>query len=177
MSEHFVKFHLHNLPFDAVIHHFTSISDEIHDHPFAFTSHILSGGYVEKVYTVEPGGNWTSEFVCRKPGTVHTVEAEHIHKIVYLPEGECWTLILPQEKTREPRFWKFDGNGSQSRAWYEGEFVCKNFELIVDGKSYAVFSTELEAKNYRLYAFPLDAFTCEIVETLKPITRDWLEFS
>lgn len=122
MSDAFLKSHLKGLPFDAVLHHFTSISDEIHDHPFGFTSHILFGGYVERVYTFDAHGVWWSQLIHRKQGTVHSVEATHIHQIVDLPIGECYTLIIPQEKVRETRFWKFDENGSKSRAWYEGDF-------------------------------------------------------
>ncbi len=122
MSDHFMKSHIKGLPFDAVLHHFTSISDEIHDHPYSFVSHILYGGYVERVYTVAADGSWTSELIERKPDTVHIVEAEHIHQIVELPIGECLTWINPSEKVREWRFWKFDENGSQSRVWSQGDF-------------------------------------------------------
>ncbi|HXG85966.1 MAG TPA: hypothetical protein VNI84_18235 [Pyrinomonadaceae bacterium] len=123
MSGEFTKQHLKGLPFGAVIHHFTAQdTGSPHDHPFSFTSHILSGGYIEKVFHVDEDGKWTSEWIDRKPGTVHTVEATHIHQITDLPEGECYTLIIPKEKVREPRFWKFDENGSQSRAWYEGDY-------------------------------------------------------
>lgn len=124
MSDEFVKSHIKGLPFDAVIHHFTEKDKgSPHDHPYKFTSHILSGGYVERVYKVGTDGGWSTELVYRYPGTVHTIEATHIHQIVELLENECYTLIIPQEKEREPRFWKFDENGSESRAWYEGDFV------------------------------------------------------
>lgn len=123
MSEEFTKYHLQGLPFGAVIHRFTAVDKgSPHDHPFAFTSFILSGGYVEKVFSVRDDGTWTTELVSRLPGTVHTVEAAHIHQIVELPVGECYTLIIPQEKVREPRFWKFDEAGCESRAWFEGDF-------------------------------------------------------
>ncbi len=124
MSDEFIKHHIIGLPFDTAIHHFTAKDNgSPHDHPFGFTSHILQGGYVERVYKVDADGKWTSELLHRKSGTVHSVEATHIHEIVELPDGECYTLIIPQEKVREPRFWKFDENGSESRVWYEGDFV------------------------------------------------------
>ncbi len=123
MSEEFTKFHINGLPFGAVIHHFTSIDrGSPHCHPFSFTSHILSGGYVERVYTVNADGSWTARLEHRTAGTVHRVEATHIHQIVELSAGECYTLILPEEKTREWRFWKFSGAASESRAWFEGDY-------------------------------------------------------
>lgn len=123
MSGEFTKFHLLGLPFGLVIHHFNAPDKgSPHCHPFAFTSHILSGGYIERVYKIDDGGQWTSELLHRPPGTAHYVEATHIHQIVELPKGECYTLIIPGKKVREPRFWKFDENQIQSRAWYEGDF-------------------------------------------------------
>lgn len=123
MSDEFTKHHIKNLPFDAVIHHFTATDKgSPHDHPFGFTSFILSGSYIERVYWIGKDGIWSSEWIHRKPGTAHSVEAAHIHQIVELPKGECYTLIIPQEKVREPRFWRFDENGSESRPWYEGDF-------------------------------------------------------
>ncbi len=123
MSDELTKHHIKELPFDAVIHHFTATDKgSPHDHPFAFTSHILSGGYIERVYTVDENGLWAREYIFRKAGTVHTIEATHIHEIVELPDDECYTLIIPHEKVREWRCWKFDENESVSRAWWEGDF-------------------------------------------------------
>lgn len=124
MSGEFTKYHLQGLPFGAVIHRFTAPDKgSPHDHPFGFTSFILSGGYIEKIFKVGSDGSWESELVERLPGTVHTIEADHIHQIVELPRGECYTLIMPREKIRESKFWKFDESGSESRFWYEGDFI------------------------------------------------------
>ena len=123
MSNEFLKTHLLGMPVDVVIHHFTAPDKGLpHCHPFGFTSFILSGGYVEKVYNKDSEGIWTTELIHRLPGTSHTVEAEHIHEIVELPEGECYTIILPQPKVREARFWRFDEGKATSRAWFEDEF-------------------------------------------------------
>ncbi len=123
MSDEFTKHHIKGLPFGAVIHHFTAPDKgNPHDHPFGFTSFILSGGYVEKVYKISYGGQWSSELVYRPPGLAHYVQAHHIHEIVELPNGECYTLIVPGKKVRETRFWLFEENQIKSRAWNEADF-------------------------------------------------------
>ncbi|MEG3086161.1 hypothetical protein [Sphingomonas sp. PB4P5] len=118
MSEAFEKWHVYGLPIGAAFHHFTAPDlGDPHDHPWGFTSHVLAGGYVEEVFTVTPTG-WTSELHHRQPGTSHTVLATHIHRIVELPAGECWTLVTPGPAERETRFWRF-GERIESRAWHE----------------------------------------------------------
>ncbi len=112
MSDEFTKHHIIGLPFDTAIHHFTAKDKgSPHDHPFGFTSFILQGGYVERVYKVETDGKWTSELLHRTPGTVHSVEAAHIHQIVELPSGECYTIRIPPEKVRQTRFWTCEEHG------------------------------------------------------------------
>lgn len=118
MSDEFTKHHLRGLPFDAVLHHFTSIAGEnAHDHPFRFTSHVLSGSYIERVYSVGADGSWGYTDIERKAGTSHIVEAECIHEIISLPEGECWTAITPQKKTRDPGFWRFETDAIWFKPW------------------------------------------------------------
>lgn len=129
MSAEFTKHHLNPdgaapWPFRPVLHHFTAPDKGgPHDHPWGFTSFVLHGSYVEKVYTPQPDGTWTTEMIHRRAGTAHTVVATHIHELVYLPDGECWTMVLAQPWERESRFWRFDENGIASRAWNEAEFT------------------------------------------------------
>lgn len=126
LGEHFTKFHLEGpWPFDAVIHRFTeSDRGNPHDHPWGFRSFILKGGYVERVYFVDRS---TGKFVGRedrdrRPGDSFAVEARHIHRIVELPESECWTLILPGPMERVSRFYEFRGDEVFSRLWSETEY-------------------------------------------------------
>jgi hypothetical protein len=42
---------------------------------------------------LDPNGGWNSELVHRIPGETYHVDAAHIHRIVELPQGECWTLV------------------------------------------------------------------------------------
>lgn len=123
MSNEFTKYHIQGLPFPGSFHHFTG-TDKAgpHDHPFSFTTYILSGGYVERIYTVEDGV-WGSHTRERKPGTAHKVEAECIHEIIELPKGECWTLIIPGPHVRTTRYWRFNENGISFREWYEKDFT------------------------------------------------------
>ncbi len=123
MSNEFTKFHIRidekgEPLFNTVLHRFTNTDKGgPHDHPWGFTTHILKGGYVEKVYTIHEDGKWTSELIHRKPGTSHKVAANCIHEIVELPEGECWTLIMPGAPERQSGFWRFEGDFIGFRLW------------------------------------------------------------
>lgn len=118
MSDEFEKWHIIGLPFGCALHHFTGVDrGDAHDHPFAFTSHILSGGYVEDIYNADG----SCGAVERQPGTCHSVVAEHIHRIVELPQGQCWTLVLPGPHVRVTRFWRTcpETGAFVSRCWDE----------------------------------------------------------
>lgn len=124
MSPEFTKYHIAGLPFNAAFHHFTGADiGEPHDHPYSFQSHILKGGYIEKIYNIKEDNTWGTEIVTRKEGTSHSVEASVIHELIELPEGECWTLVIPGPVERECRFWQFSDEGIKFRAWWEREFM------------------------------------------------------
>jgi hypothetical protein len=124
MSEGFTKYHIKNLPFDAVLHHFTKPDEgDLHDHPYSFVTHILKGGYKEEIHQMRADGWFIFSKVDRRAGTSHRVEATTIHRMIELPEGDCWTLVLPEPKVRDSRFWRFEENGSYSRAWHETEWT------------------------------------------------------
>lgn len=119
MSDFFTKYHIDGLPFAAVLHHFTAPdTGDPHDHPFGFRSIVLSGGYVEAVYL--PNGD---VFTCRREaGHSFEIEASHVHRIIDLPEGECWTLIIPGQHERTPGFYRFENGKVLHRLWNEREF-------------------------------------------------------
>lgn len=116
MSRAFVKYHLDD---GRVLHRFTREEPQVdpHDHPFGFDTTILDGGYVEEVFTFEEEG-WRATLVHRLPGQTYRVDAAHIHRIVELPQRECWTLVRAGNHERETRFWRFDDN-VRSRAWHQ----------------------------------------------------------
>ncbi|QQV78021.1 hypothetical protein H5J25_04575 [Sphingomonas aliaeris] len=115
MSRAFTKYHLDD---GRALHRFRRGEPHAdpHDHPWSFETEILAGGYVEEVFHIVPGGGWRSELVHRSPGTVHKVPAEHIHRIVELPQRECWTVVRAGPNVRGTRFWRF-GDDVRSRAW------------------------------------------------------------
>ncbi|KQR90830.1 hypothetical protein ASG01_14795 [Chryseobacterium sp. Leaf180] len=124
MNAVFVKHHLLGLPFDAVLHHFSRLDEHehIHDHPFGFTSHVLKGSYVERIYEIHEDGTYTSSVHHRKEGTVHFVPASTIHELIELPEGECFTMILPLPRERETYFYRFEDGKAFKRRFNQRKF-------------------------------------------------------
>lgn len=124
MNAVFMKHHLKGLPFDAVIHHFSEKdeNEHIHDHPFSFTTHILKGSYVEKIYEIHEDGTYTFSIHHRQEGSSHFVSAETIHEIISLPEGDCFTLIRPYERFRDTYFYRFENDKVFIRRWNQRKF-------------------------------------------------------
>jgi len=119
LSRAFEKFHVQGLPFATSFNHFTEPdTGDPHDHPFGFRTYVISGSYVELVYDKKG----RSKEYKREIGTSHYVFADTIHKIINLPKGECYTLMIPKPKIREPRFWRFENGKAYSRQWNEEEF-------------------------------------------------------
>lgn len=130
MSDQFTKLHFMIGTSPVTLHHFTGpdVGDP-HDHPFAFTTKILAGGYVEEVWRRGIDG-WSSRLVHREPGTSHRVEARSVHRIVQLPQGECVTSIVWHSEgvhRRHPRFWRYRNGVMWTRRW--DEFRFKRFAL------------------------------------------------
>jgi hypothetical protein len=112
MSDEFEKWHLGD---GRVLHRFTGPDrGGPHDHQFAIDIEVLTGGYTERVW--QPDGS--SKTVERRSGDRFRIEAEHIHEIVSLTNGDCLTIAEYGSPVRECRFWRFDG-APRSRAWHE----------------------------------------------------------
>ncbi|MBD8546780.1 hypothetical protein [Sphingomonas sp. CFBP 8760] len=121
MSRAFTKYHLDD---GRVLHRFRLEEPHAdpHDHPWSFQTEILEGGYVEEVFHVRPDGSWHSERRHRLVGQAYSINAAHIHRIVELPAGECWTLVRAGQHERVTRFWRF-GDVAHSRAWNRRKWV------------------------------------------------------
>lgn len=120
----FEKYHLRGFPFYGVIHRITETDSEesIHDHPFPFTSLVLKGSYIEKRYIITGNNTYSEMIIERKEGSYHQVAASTVHQIIELPEGECWTFIVPGKHVdREWGFYKF-GDEILHRFHNEPEF-------------------------------------------------------
>lgn len=127
MGPHMLKLHLDP---GRVLHRFTAPdTGDPHDHPFGFTSHVLSGGYVEDVFKPQPDGTHTVNRYQRLPGTSHRVDARTIHRLVELLAPEAWTLIEPGPAEQKSGFYRFDGAGIWHRHWDEPEFRLR-FPLL-----------------------------------------------
>ena len=123
MSANFTKYYL---PDGRVLHHFTAANDaEYHDHPFPFDSTIgpdPAGGYTEEILTHASPGCWRMQTMQRLPGATHRVEAGTIHRLTGLLGRECWTVITPGAKEREPGFYRIAEQGLSHRFWFESDW-------------------------------------------------------
>ena len=112
MSDAMLKIHVPGL---GVIHHFTDRDlGPHHSHPWRFRSIILKGGYVEEV--LHPDGK--TETIERKPGATFEIAPDHVHRIIALPTGECWTCIdVLGPKVQEPGFFEWRDGRMFYRQW------------------------------------------------------------
>jgi len=116
LSDEFTKHHIgfKNLP--VVIHQFTDIDKgPPHDHPATFRTHILKGSYLEFIYKKTKHG-WKNVYKLRKTGDSFIIRANHIHQIVALPQGECWTVSIGPKPTQTWGFYEFRADGAYKRA-------------------------------------------------------------
>lgn len=74
----------------------------MHDHPWAFTSVILLGGYHEQT---EGGTRWYG------PGRILRRPATWRHRVILPPGRDCWTLVFRGVKERSWGFWCMDSLG------------------------------------------------------------------
>lgn len=90
-------------PFNIFIHHFhKSDGDVYHDHPWAYVTLILRGGYYEWVAKFNPAGEKIDEVrVWRGPGHFRICSASSYHRIELCPGIDCWTMFMPGPQKRD----------------------------------------------------------------------------
>ncbi len=83
-----------------------SDADEMHDHPWPFTTMIIAGGY----YEVTPARGWKNgvgpvKKVWYNPGRILRRPANWIHRIEIPAGRDAWTIVSHGEKQRAWGFW------------------------------------------------------------------------
>ena len=120
MNEGFEKFHIRGLmyqgnPFYAVIHHFTGPDEgDPHDHPFGMDITLLKGEQLERIFWKKNDGTWRDKLFHRHEGSSRYVQANTIHRIESLPDGECYTLMMPDWHEQRWGSWILNEDGSRT---------------------------------------------------------------
>jgi hypothetical protein len=113
--------------FGVKLHHIRRPDQDraLHDHPWAFAAVILRGGYIEHVPSGPPfidGRTWRLGSSLRarrwRPGTIHRIPADGLHRIDSLPGGSSWSLVFTG---RRKRLWGFAEAPGHWVPWTEFE--------------------------------------------------------
>ncbi len=86
-----------------------------HDHPWtSWWSRVLWGSYIEDIWEAPDIKRARHEHdlpntLVRSAGEVAQRMGEHMHKVVNLPHGECWTLVWTTGRGRRWGFWTENG--------------------------------------------------------------------
>ena len=97
----------------AMLHHLTQAdTGPAHCHPCVMETYLFHP-YVERVY--QPTGNgYHPEYTLWQAGSTHTIAPECIHQILFLPEGEAWSLVFAGPVVREWRHYSEEELQSKS---------------------------------------------------------------
>ena len=111
-------------PFNIFIHKFLkSDPDDVHDHPWAYFTLILKGGYYEWIPGFNSGGKKTCEIrKWRGPGHFRICRPSSYHRIELHPEITAWTLFMPGPQVRE---WGFLIGVDKDQRWVHNEQYLK----------------------------------------------------
>jgi hypothetical protein len=87
---------------------------ELHNHPWAGTSLILTGGYREE----RRGADDRIEWRWFRPGDVNELAPDTFHRVDLLePNAGCWTLFIAGERVQSWGFW--DRRSGAFTPWHE----------------------------------------------------------
>ena len=98
---HFCRWRLLQTPWFGIYIHKICKSDEEkhhHDHPWAFISFVILGGYKEEVFPANTFGFYNR--ICR-PGSIVYHKAKDFHKITLLKKS-AWTLVFVGKRSHDP---------------------------------------------------------------------------
>ena len=105
-----------NFPFNIFLHKFLkSDPDDLHDHPWSYTTLILWGGYWEyRENCGEITKHWCGPgYFATRPATwKHRIELNRYH-------SPCWTLFIPYKKKRTWGFYRPNEGGKEE--WIESD--------------------------------------------------------
>lgn len=117
-------------PFNIFLHKFLkSDPDDVHDHPWSYTTFILKGGYYEWTPNFNDQGIKISETQhWRGPGHFRRCSATSYHRIELKPGVDCWTLFMPGSQQRE---WGFLVNNQwvDHQTYLESRMQNDKFDL------------------------------------------------
>lgn len=133
-----VRYQLFRCPLFGIWIHKMCRSDHdraMHDHPFAFISIILKGGYSEIHYvkTTENIGRYDtieeSELLIHKPGAILYRPALWRHRAILDSGKASWNLILVGKRTRKWGFWP-DGKFCWWRSYDSNKGICEEGRIL-----------------------------------------------
>lgn len=109
-------------PFNIFLHRFLkSDPDSPHDHPWAYITFIIKGGYWEYVPAYDMNGHITGETkIWRGAGHMRRCHAQSYHRIEIEPGVDCWTIFIPGRKVRDWGFLEHDETWS-TLTWVQNE--------------------------------------------------------
>jgi hypothetical protein len=113
-------------PFNVFLHHFLkSDPDDVHDHPWNYTTVIVKGGYWEWIPQFNNQGQKIGELArWRGVGHIRRCRAESYHRIELDPSVDCWTIFIPGVQKRE---WGFLTRNGRENTWVQHEDYLTNW--------------------------------------------------
>ena len=90
-------------PFNIFLHKFIkSDPDELHDHPWNYSTFIIKGGYWEWYPILNDQGNVVgSSRTWRGPFTFRSAKANSMHRVELEPGVTPWTIFIPGKKKKD----------------------------------------------------------------------------
>lgn len=79
-----------------------------HDHPCNFWALIVRGGYIERVFDAVRQGDYRSQILTQKRGSIHKMPIEYAHQIISL-RPDTITLCFFGRRQRRWGFWTSNG--------------------------------------------------------------------